>query len=113
MPGAKRLEDNSPEVKNAPWRKCELADEPKWPDVLPEATDTRTILGFDKDTGQANSWPLRYGMISFYTILEDLKPGRYEIRARTVDENGFPQPEPRNIQKSGKNEISTRRFTVI
>ena len=69
-------------------------------------------LGFDHETGKPNSWPLRYGMASFHVVLRDLKPGRYEVRARTVDGNGFAQPEPRSIQKSGKNAIQTRRFTI-
>jgi hypothetical protein len=34
------------------------------------------------------------------------------VRARTVDLNGFAQPEPRSIQKSGKNGIQVRRFEV-
>ena len=111
--GAKRLDDNSPEIKSAPWQKCSLADQPVWSDVLPVGTDVRSVLGFNSKTGEPNSWPLRYGMISFYTVLRDLKAGRYEIRARTVDQNGFAQPEPRNIQKSGKNAIQTRRITIL
>ena len=76
-------------------------------------TDVRSVLGFNSKTGEPNSWPLRYGMISFYTVLRDLIAGRYEIRARTVDQNGFAQPEPRNIQKSGKNAIQTRHITIL
>jgi hypothetical protein len=41
-----------------------------------------------------------------------LKPGKYEVRARTVDLNGFAQPEPRDIQKSGKNGIQVRTFEI-
>lgn len=113
VPGAKRLAADSPEISSAPWKKCELAAPPVWKDVLPDGVDPRSILGFDSQTGQSLSWPLRYGMVSFYTVLKDLKPGRYEVRARTVDQNGFAQPEPRSIQKSGKNELSTRRLTVV
>ena len=112
IPGAKRLDDNSIEVKQAPWKHCVIAEEPAWDEVLPEGTDRRTLLGFDHETGKPNSWPLRYGMASFHVVLRDLKPGRYEVRARTVDGNGFAQPEPRSIQKSGKNAIQTRRFTI-
>jgi hypothetical protein len=52
-------------------------------------------------------------MVGFGTALRDLKPGKYEVRARTVDLNGFAQPEPRSIQKSGKNGIQVRAFTVV
>ena len=113
LPGAKRLDDDSPELKNAVWKKCELAPEPDWTNVLPAGTDRKTVLGFNRETGKASSWPLRYGMISFYTVLRGLRPGRYEIRVRSIDQNGFAQPEPRSIQKSGKNEISTRRLTIL
>jgi hypothetical protein len=33
-----------------------------------------------------------------------LKPGKYEVRGRTVDLNGFAQPEPR---------IGVRTFTIV
>jgi hypothetical protein len=45
--------------------------------------------------------------------LRGLKPGKYEVRARAVDLNGFAQPEPRSIQKTGKNGIQVRRFEVV
>ena len=34
----------------------------------------------------------------------DLAPGAYEFRVRTVDLNGFAQPEPRPYPKSGRND---------
>ena len=39
-------------------------------------------------------------------------PGSYEIRARTVDLNGFTQPEPRPYQKSGMNLVPCQNLTV-
>ena len=42
-------------------------------------------------------------MVSWTARLEGLAPGAYEFRARTVDLNGFAQPEPRPYQKSGMN----------
>jgi hypothetical protein len=44
--------------------------------------------------------------------LRDLKPGSYEFRARSVDLNGFAQPEPRPYLKSGMNGVEVRRFVV-
>ena len=44
--------------------------------------------------------------------LEDLAPGSYEFRVRTVDLNGFAQPEPRPYQKSGMNLIPCRTLEV-
>jgi hypothetical protein len=37
--------------------------------------------------------------------LDGLAPGRYELRTRAVDLNGFAQPEPRPYQKSGMNRV--------
>jgi hypothetical protein len=45
--------------------------------------------------------------------IEGLPPGSYEFRARTVDLNGFAQPEPRPYQKSGLNAVPLRTFVVI
>ena len=80
--------------------------------MLPTGTRPQDILGFNKTTGKPLSWPLRYSMVGYSTTLRDLKPGQYEVRARTVDLNGFAQPEPRSIQKSGKNGIQLRTFTI-
>ena len=42
-----------------------------------------------------------------------LGPGVHEIRARTVDRNGFAQPEPRPFaQRSGWNRIQVKRLRV-
>jgi hypothetical protein len=44
--------------------------------------------------------------------LRDLRPGAYEFRVRTVDLNGFAQPEPRPYPKSGRNAIPVKQFMV-
>jgi len=41
-----------------------------------------------------------------------LKPGKYELRVRTVDRNGFAQPEPRPDHQSGDNLIPCKILTV-
>jgi hypothetical protein len=52
-------------------------------------------------------------MCAYMAVIKGLKPGHYEIRARSVDGNGFAQPEPRASQKSGKNALQVRRFEVL
>lgn len=110
--GARRIEDDSEELLAAPWKPCEIVPAPDWSTVLPPGVLPKDVLGFDSETGEPSSWPLRYGMVSYNAVLRDLPPGRYELRARTVDKNGFAQPEPRSIQKSGRNAIQMRRITV-
>ena len=111
-PAGPHLADNDPEWEKATWQRAQLDPQPDWQSVLPTGTRTQNILGFDKITGKPLSWPLRYSMVGYSTILRDLAPGKYEVRARTVDLNGFAQPEPRSIQKSGKNGIQVRAFTI-
>ena len=41
-----------------------------------------------------------------------LKAGAYEFRVRTVDRNGYAQPEPRVSQQSGKNEVQSKTILV-
>lgn len=112
-PAATKLADDDPAWATAEWKRCEFDSPPDWNSALPPGVNARDILGFDKRTGQPLSWPLRYSMIGFAATLRGLRPGPYEVRARAVDLNGFAQPEPRSIQKSGKNEIQVRRFEVV
>lgn len=99
--------------QNEEWLECELQDAPPdWTDVLPMGVSPRQVLGFDPQTGQPTHWPMRYSMITWSALLKDLKPGKYELRARAVDLNDFAQPEPRPIQKTGRNAIELREFEV-
>ena len=107
------LNDDDPELLAGPWKTCELYPPPDWDTVLPEGSSTKNILGFDSATGAPHSWPLKYGMGSWFYTIKHLKPGHYEVRARAVDLNGFAQPEPRSSRKSGRNALQVRRFEVV
>jgi len=111
--GARSLAAGDQELLSAPWKPCELFPPPDWKTVLPKGVSSKQLLGFDKQTGKPLSWPTRYGMASWSASLRGLKPGHYEVRARSVDLNGFAQPEPRSQLKSGKNAIDVRRFEVV
>ncbi len=96
------------------WIECRLEDPPTdWSSVLPAGVSSRQILGFDPRTGQPATWPLRYSMISWSATLKGLAPGKYAVRARAVDLNGFAQPEPRPNQKTGQNALEVREFEVL
>jgi len=108
------LADQDPAWASARWKECSLEQPPgDWRSVMPSGVSTREVLGFDRTTGKPLSWPLRYSMVNWSTSLPSLVPGHYEVRARAVDLNGFAQPEPRPIQKSGKNPVQVRRFEVV
>jgi DMSO/TMAO reductase YedYZ molybdopterin-dependent catalytic subunit len=112
-PGAPAVVENDATFRAATWRKCDLEAPPaNWSGILPAGVSPRDVLGFDSQTGQPKTWPLRYSMVSWSVGLGDLKPGNYEFRARAVDLNGFAQPEPRPVQKAGKNALEMHRFEI-
>ena len=108
------LGEDDPAWEKAEWIDCPLDAAPSdWSRVLPKGVSSKEVLGFDKKTGQPTVWPLRYSMVTFSATLKGLTPGKYEIRARSVDLNDFAQPEPRPSQKSGRNPVQVKRFEVV
>jgi hypothetical protein len=49
-------------------------------------------------------------MISWSAAIDELTTGKYLIRARAVDLNGYGQPDPRPNQKTGQNALEVREF---
>ncbi|MGV3659902.1 MAG: molybdopterin-dependent oxidoreductase [Prosthecobacter sp.] len=97
----------------ATWRPCDLEPPPQdWSGILPAGTAPKNVLGFDPRSGRPLTWPLRYSMVSWSANLGTLQPGKYEVHARAVDLNGFAQPEPRPLPKTGRNAVEVHRFEV-
>jgi hypothetical protein len=108
-----KLATADPAWKTAVWHPCDLmTPSDDWDAILPKGTSSKEIWGFDPKTGRPKDWPVLFSMVPWTARLEGLAPGSYEIRARTVDLNGFAQPEPRPYQKSGMNLVPCRNFTV-
>jgi hypothetical protein len=63
-------------------------------------------------TDLGRDWPLLYSTVSWTAELASLAPGQYEFRVRTVDLNGFAQPEPRPYQKAGLNRVPCQTLVV-
>ena len=107
-----KLADDDPAWQKAQWQPGTIDPPPKqWGGDLPEGTLPNDIWGFTAD-GKPAEWPLRYSIAHWSLTLKDLKPGHYELRVRTVDKNGFAQPEPRPHQRSGKNLVPCKLFAV-
>jgi DMSO/TMAO reductase YedYZ molybdopterin-dependent catalytic subunit len=107
-----KLADNDPVWQTARWQPAVLEPPPAdWGGGLPDGVLPRDVWGFGPD-GKPREWPLRYSVAQWCVTLEGLKPGGYELRVRTVDKNGFAQPEPRPYQKSGQNRIPCKQFLV-
>jgi DMSO/TMAO reductase YedYZ molybdopterin-dependent catalytic subunit len=108
-----KLADNDPAWKTAIWHPCDLMPPPDdWETILPAGTSPKEIWGFDPKSGKPRDWPLLFSTVPWTARLEGLAPGSYEFRARTVDLNGFAQPEPRPYQKSGMNLIPCQTLVV-
>jgi DMSO/TMAO reductase YedYZ molybdopterin-dependent catalytic subunit len=109
-----QIEEDDPAWKKAEWKSCALDPPPEdWASHLPEDVRPREIWGFDPRTGQPKELPLRYSVVSWSVTLKDVPPGAYEFRVRTMDVNGFAQPEPRPEPKSGRNEIQCKTILVM
>jgi len=111
--GISELRDDSPELLRAPWQRCDIQTEPAdWSAALPPGTSPQSVFGIDA-TGRAQRWPLPYTYVGWEVKISGLTAGDYEIRARSVDVNGFAQPEPRPVQKTGRNSIGCRRVKIV
>ncbi|MEO8269881.1 MAG: molybdopterin-dependent oxidoreductase [Aureliella sp.] len=113
QPGEPPVSEDPSSWNGAQWIPCQLAAPPSdWDEILPADVSAKQLLGFDATSGLPLQWPLRYSMISWSLELRDLLVGKYEIRTRAVDKNGFAQPEPRPMLKTGRNAIEVQRFEV-
>jgi DMSO/TMAO reductase YedYZ molybdopterin-dependent catalytic subunit len=109
--GAK-LTASDPGWKAAEWKPATIAQPPKdWSAELSAGYAAKDIWGFGAD-GKPKEWPMRYSVAFWSVKLEGLKPGKYELRVRSVDKNSFAQPEPRDGKRSGKNQVQVKPFSV-
>ncbi|RLS40619.1 MAG: hypothetical protein DWH82_02670 [Planctomycetota bacterium] len=106
------LSDDDPLWAMAQWQAGVIEPPPQdWGGGLPGGGLPRGIWGFTA-AGKPLEWPMRFSVARWMVPLKDLQPGKYELRVRTVDRNGFAQPEPRPNQRSGKNLVQCKRFSV-
>jgi hypothetical protein len=109
-----QLDEDDPAWQKARWQPCDIDPAPDdWGGQLPGGVMPKDVWGFDARTGRPKEWPLRFSVARWSATLRGLKAGAYEFRARTVDLNGFAQPEPRPYPKSGRNGIQVRQFVVM
>lgn len=106
-----KLDKDDPAWKTATWQPCVLESPPSdWKPHLPVGIASKEIWGFDPETGKPKEWPVRYSIAMWTASLKNLEPGDYELRVRSVDQNGFAQPGPR--QKEGKDN-SAIQYRII
>ena len=106
-----KLDDDDPAWAKATWVAGVIDPPPSDWAGLPEGVLPKDVWGFTK-AGKPKAWPMRFSVAPWTVTLKDLKPGKYELRVRTVDENGIAQPEPRPNQRSGKNLVQCKLISV-
>jgi DMSO/TMAO reductase YedYZ molybdopterin-dependent catalytic subunit len=105
-PHARAWPAEDPYFTQAHWKDAQILPPPaRWGGALPDGMLPAGLLHFDAKTGRPSEWPLRHTIAHWTTVLTDLKPGRYDVRCRTIDANGVAQPMPRPFLKSGHNAI--------
>ena len=98
---------------DAPWVDTEILPPPTdWGGGLPNNKIPTPAHGFDSQTGQPKTWPLRLAKVHWAVLMPGLPAGKYTLRSRTVDEKGHAQPLPRPFRKSGHSAIERIDFEV-
>jgi DMSO/TMAO reductase YedYZ molybdopterin-dependent catalytic subunit len=108
----KDLPLGDPAWKEGKWAPVILEAFPTdWKDQLPDGVLPKDVWGFNEQ-GKPKEWPLRFSLVHWRLDLEGLQPGSYELRVRSVDRNGFAQPEPRPNHQSGDNLVPCKILNV-
>jgi DMSO/TMAO reductase YedYZ molybdopterin-dependent catalytic subunit len=108
------LDMDDPAWANADWKDATLPGAPplNWAAGLPGGQFPEGVTHLDPVTGAPRVWPLPFSWTAWQVRLEGLKPGAYEFRVRSVDLNGYAQPEPRPNPQSGIAEVPCLTFVV-
>ena len=107
-----KLPPRDPAWAMAEWKPVALEPAPKdWSAELPGGVFPKDVWGFSPE-GKPKEWPMRFSVARWTLKLGGVKAGKYELRVRSVDKNGFAQPEPRSGGRSGKNQVPVKLFAV-
>ncbi len=109
------LSPDDPAWATAEWKEVPFAPGPPagWTASLPGGKLPAGVPFFDLATGKPQVWPLPFSWVQWSLRLEGLRPWAYELRVRSVDLNGFAQPEPRPNNQSGIAEVPCLTFVVM
>ena len=94
--GSEPIPDDDSSFASGDWRDGKILPPPAH-------LETESVIGFEGRVPR--TWPLRYTIVHWAAELDGLAPGTYELRCRTIDNNGIAQPMPRPFAKGGRAEI--------
>jgi DMSO/TMAO reductase YedYZ molybdopterin-dependent catalytic subunit len=108
------LDPDDPAWATAEWKEATLPGGPPngWASALPGGRFPEGVAHLDTATGRPLAWSLPFSWAAWEVKLEGLEAWAYEFRVRSVDLNGFAQPEPRPNPQSGIAEVPCMTFTV-
>ncbi|NQU21796.1 MAG: molybdopterin-dependent oxidoreductase [Candidatus Nealsonbacteria bacterium] len=96
------LPADDPYFTKAAWQDAEILPPPTdWGGDLPDGKLPPVAGQIDPASGKPLVWPMRYTIAHWAVLLTNLAPGKYDLRCRTIDAAGIPQPMPRPFAKSG------------
>ena len=103
---------DDPYFTKGQWKNADILPPPQqWGGGLPDGKLPPIPRQFDS-TGRPNRWPIPNTIVHWATLLRAERPGKYDLRCRTIDANGVAQPMPRPFLKSGHNAIQTVPIVV-
>lgn len=96
---------DDPYLTQADWQDAKILPPPeKWGGGLPDGPLPSIPRQFDGQ-GRPLTWPMRYAIAHWATLMTAPAAGEYKLCCRTIDGNGIAQPLPRPLPKSGRNEL--------
>jgi DMSO/TMAO reductase YedYZ molybdopterin-dependent catalytic subunit len=108
------LGPDDPAWATAQWKTATLPNRPprRWAEGLPGGRFPEGVDHLDPVSDRPRVWPLPFSWAAWEVQLDGLTAGAYEFRVRTVDRNGFAQPEPRPNPQAGIADVSCLTFLV-
>ncbi len=107
------LAKDDPYFNKAEWKDADILPPPDhWGGGLADGKLPPIPRQFDTTSGKPHRWPIPNTIVHWASLLTAVRPGRYDLRCRTIDANGVAQPMPRPFRKSGNNTIQRVRVVV-
>jgi len=107
------LAKDDPYFNKGQWKDADILPPPDhWGGGLTDGKLPPIPRQFDTTNGKPHRWPMPNTIVHLATLLTDVRPGKYDLRCRTIDANGIAQPMPRPFPKSGHNAIQQVRIVV-
>jgi len=112
IPQASPHEIGQTDISRGKWQDAEILPPPKhWGGGLDDEELPPIPRQFDA-AGKPLRWPMPNTIVHWAAVLKPPRPGKYDLRCRTIDANGIAQPMPRPFPKSGHNAIQKVQIVV-